>query len=132
MLEGNSGHLHFRAKMVQRAIKSIIAQQFPELQPLLRWRLCALGEGPLHCVANAIFWLDRGAKRLPGVDARGCMDLFRETIVYGELPVDAAWDLSRDPKTFHREAVKAWLEARLPALLERFEADMQAAGVLDG
>lgn len=111
----------------------IISRHFPDLAPLQRWQLCALGEGPLHYLANALFWLDRAAERIPrgtsSIDKQA-IDLFRETIIYGELPVDGAWDLSRDPKTLDREAVRAWLEARLPALLERFEADMRAAGVL--
>ena len=38
-LEGNSGHLHFRGKMVQRAIKSIINQQFPD------WELILVNDG---------------------------------------------------------------------------------------
>lgn len=38
-LEGNSGHLHFRGKMVQRAIKSIINQQFPD------WELIIVNDG---------------------------------------------------------------------------------------
>lgn len=38
-LEGNAGHLHFRGKMVQRAIKSIIAQQYPN------WELILVNDG---------------------------------------------------------------------------------------
>lgn len=38
-LEGNSGHLHYRGKMVQRAIKSIINQQFPD------WELIIVNDG---------------------------------------------------------------------------------------
>lgn len=38
-LEGNSGHLHWRAKMVQRAIKSVINQQFPD------WELILVNDG---------------------------------------------------------------------------------------
>lgn len=38
-LEGNAGHLHYRAKMVQRAIKSIINQQFPD------WELILVNDG---------------------------------------------------------------------------------------
>lgn len=38
-LEGASGHLHFRGKMVQRAIKSVINQQFPD------WELILVNDG---------------------------------------------------------------------------------------
>lgn len=39
VLEGGSGHLHYRAKMVQRAIKSIINQQCPD------WELIIVNDG---------------------------------------------------------------------------------------
>lgn len=38
-LEGNGGHLHNRTKMVQRAIKSVINQQFPD------WELILVNDG---------------------------------------------------------------------------------------
>jgi glycosyltransferase involved in cell wall biosynthesis len=38
-LEGNAGHLHYRGGMVQRAIKSIINQQFPD------WELILVNDG---------------------------------------------------------------------------------------
>lgn len=38
-LEGNAGHLHYRGKMVQRAIKSVINQQFPD------WELILVNDG---------------------------------------------------------------------------------------
>lgn len=38
-LEGSNGHLHYRAKMVQRAIKSIINQQYPD------WELVIVNDG---------------------------------------------------------------------------------------
>lgn len=38
-LEGHNGHLHFRTKMVQRAIKSVINQQFPD------WELILVNDG---------------------------------------------------------------------------------------
>lgn len=38
-LEGNAGHLHYRGAMVQRAIKSIINQQFPD------WELILVNDG---------------------------------------------------------------------------------------
>lgn len=38
-LEGNAGHLHFRAQTVQRAIKSVINQQYPD------WELIIVNDG---------------------------------------------------------------------------------------
>lgn len=38
-LEGNAGHLHYRGQMVQRAIKSVIAQQYPD------WELILVDDG---------------------------------------------------------------------------------------
>lgn len=38
-LEGNAGHLHYRGSMVQRAIKSVIAQQYPD------WELILVDDG---------------------------------------------------------------------------------------
>lgn len=45
-LEGNAGHLHWRAKMVQRAIKSVINQQFPDWELILVNDGCADEETP--------------------------------------------------------------------------------------
>lgn len=45
-LEGNAGHLHYRAKMVQRAIKSIINQQFPDWELILVNDGCAEEDAP--------------------------------------------------------------------------------------
>lgn len=47
-LEGASGHLHNRSKMVQRAIKSIIAQQFPD------WELILVNDGSPDVVTPGI------------------------------------------------------------------------------
>lgn len=38
-LEGHNGHLHYRAKMAQRAIKSVVNQQFPD------WELILVNDG---------------------------------------------------------------------------------------
>lgn len=57
ILEGGSGHLHFRAKMVQRAIKSIINQQYPD------WELILVNDG---C---ADYPLDDNGERIEGSES---------------------------------------------------------------
>lgn len=47
-LEGNAGHLHYRGKTVQRAIKSIINQQFPD------WELILVNDGIAEDITPAI------------------------------------------------------------------------------
>ena len=53
-MEGNAGHLHFRGKTVQRAIKSIINQQFPD------WELILVDDGCCDGITPAI--LDKFAE----------------------------------------------------------------------
>jgi glycosyltransferase involved in cell wall biosynthesis len=45
-LEGNAGHLHYRKFMIQRAIKSVINQQFPDWELILVNDGCAEDDTP--------------------------------------------------------------------------------------
>jgi hypothetical protein len=36
-----------------------IRKMAPHLAPLIRWHLVAVGEGPMHYVANAIYWMEK-------------------------------------------------------------------------
>lgn len=53
-LEGNAGHLHFRGKMVQRAIKSILNQQYTD------WELIIVDDGSSDGITPGI--LDKFAE----------------------------------------------------------------------
>lgn len=57
--EGAAGHLHFRGKTVQRAIKSIINQQFPD------WELIVIDDGCVDGLTPAI--LDKFAASDPRI-----------------------------------------------------------------
>jgi len=62
-LEGNAGHLHYRGAMVQRAIKSIINQQFPD------WELILVNDGsPDPSIAPTLKKFADSDKRIKVVD----------------------------------------------------------------
>lgn len=169
-----------------------IAKAFPELAHLIRWHLCDADTGPMHGVANALYFagdrdhngLQAGERKplknrdgLPmwelvavnnlGIHISGTetglkytgaetVPLFileqrysgdepppvpklewRRSERIGEgKPRDldaarraAAWpDATDEQLCAPREELKAALEARLPALLEEFRADVTAAG----
>lgn len=113
------------------AAHSLIAKHFPKLAPLIKWHLCGIESGPMHYLANAMYWLDIAAGRVPPSQyGPEPMEAFKSTIVYGALPVDAAFDLDRAPASLDRTVIEHWLKVRLPALLEAFHADMTLAEVL--
>lgn len=113
------------------AAHEITTRHFPKLAPLIKWHLCGVETGPMHYLANALYWLDIAAGRVPPSQyGPEPMEAFRSTIVYGALPVDAAFDLERAPASLDREVIRLWLESRLPALLSVFKTDMALAEVL--
>ena len=102
-----------------------VAQYFPELAPFVRWHLTST-EGPMHYVANGLFWHDcyhgRQRHQKPG-DRELAPSALASTVVLGALDDDFLLDMLL---TMSREDLKAWLEARLPALLAKFQTDMTA------
>jgi hypothetical protein len=80
----------------------------------------------MHYVANALHWHDcyhgRSKYQQPG-DKELAPSAFASTIVLGALEDDFMLEMLL---TMSREDLKAYLEARLPALLAKFHADMTA------
>lgn len=87
-----------------------LAVHFPELAGLRRWHGCGPDTGPvMYCLAQ------------------GREDDFRSMTVFGAVADDeAAWAVA---SAGGPEMVRAWLKARLPALLLAFRADLAAAEV---
>ncbi len=129
-----------------------IAKHFPELKHLIKWHLFGETAGPMHYVANAIYWWEMATARrgLESYD-RDVAEAFAHTILLGAVNgeesapkvekvggdivfsvcgcysgVDEPWS-----KVLACEAdVKAFLDDRFPALIERFTSFMKVAGVL--
>jgi len=80
-----------------------IAKRFPELKKYIKWHLTS-SEGPMHYIANSMYWAYIGNLE----NARA----------------SAVWPEAENYGAFLRET----LEARLPKLMEEFEADMIGLG----
>ena len=86
-----------------------ISKHFPELQKYIKWHLCS-SEGPLHYIANTL-WHARDSESRNLDAARRC----------------AIWPEATDDELTSPN-LRQLLEARLPKLLEEFQADMQELG----
>jgi len=111
---------------------------FPKVKKYLKWHLCAIGEGPMHYKANAMYhagytnyasqkescWNDRNREH------------FNSVIVFGSA---GNWDMSVDivnligrifdsriaPFDEDRDRLAAWLDSRKPAMMNAFYTGMQ-------
>ncbi len=86
-----------------------ISKHFPELQKYIKWHLCS-SEGPLHYIANTL-WHARDSESRNLDAARRC----------------AIWPEATDDELTSQN-LRELLDARLPKLLEEFQADMQELG----
>ena len=112
---------------------------FPELAPLLRWHLCDT-HGPLHYIANTLYWLgykghcSASPMNPPNIQhARRCAvwpDLPESMICPAHLRRDAVGTTNRQERGEIARTVTEALEARLPALLAEFIADVESAGLM--
>lgn len=102
-----------------------ISKHFPNLRPLLKWHLFGT-QGPLHYLANGKYWWELYSGTSKYAQSPGDHDpkqAFMSTVVADEHELP--------PKGTPWPEVKAWLEERLPHLLEEFDDVMAEIGVLE-
>ena len=119
-----------------------VRQHFPELAGLIRWHLMGTDQ-PMHYVANAVYWAGHTEYRRSEFrkDSKPTdppnIEHLKSTIVYGALHTDKDFDLNDvlyidDRGVLGNEAaakrLKDWLIARLPALMQAFQNDVEAFG----
>lgn len=115
-----------------------IVKRLPDLAPLVQWHLVST-DGPLHYLANALYWMDfiKGIYKLkpesnvkdPGRSIT--VEAFKNTVVWGAIPGDTDADLEKMTGAGDRALVGDMLQARLPALMEKFLSVMKQWGVLE-
>lgn len=110
-----------------------IAKHFPEFARLIPWHLTST-DGPIHYLENTMYWLGFRGWTDGKPSSPPKLDYARKTAVWPDMPESMLAPKLGDTlgyKAAQRDKgapVEAALMARLPALLERFKADMLAVG----
>lgn len=97
------------------------AKMWPHMAKYIKWHLTST-DGPLHYVANTLFWVgiaQKGGDKYRSAD--DACNFVRDTAVWPELLDEEI--LNTDEATFKKR-----LEDRLPALMVEFQKDMEALG----
>lgn len=101
-------------------------EHFPEVRKYAKWHLVSVERGPMHYIANALYWAGcsgwcDGAKNSPPH-----WDNLMSTIVWGGAPTDIRDYEAFSQAFYQRDAVKlkALLNARFDGLMATFDAAM--------
>lgn len=93
--------------------KETVGELFPELLPLHRWHLASPVSGPMHYVANALYWHDwihekYTAEKSWDPTPEKAKENLKNQVVFGALETDSEFDIFNSS----REELKDWLENR--------------------
>lgn len=108
------------------AAHDLIDRLFPEKARYTKWHLCAINKGPLHYLANALYWAGKSGfcDSKPGDPTN--LEAFKKTIVFGAVESDHMWNLSQETlDQMSADGLKTYLSSRKPALMESFYSDMK-------
>lgn len=117
----------------------LIREHFPDLAEYIKWHLCAVHSGPMHYVANGVYWLKENNR-----------PYFASTTVLGEVAGDENFwptydrigqedqlrclpddgeSFGEDYRPYDPQArlayAQAFLEQRLPVLRDQFQQAMR-------
>ena len=99
-----------------------IRAHIPHLAPYLKWHLVSVNSGPMHYIANALYWAGFSGWCDGKDNSPPHENHLKSTIVYGALDSDA----EVDPMEFEtKEELATWLNSRFEELMARFDGDMR-------
>jgi len=106
-----------------------IRKHFPELEPLIKWHLCFEHSGPMHYIANALFWWKRSKRLVPDdrYTAYGpkALDYFKNTIVFGVVDSDSQYEVMvLDTPLEDIDKIRSFLNHRFHRMMNAFYEDM--------
>lgn len=93
-----------------------IKEKFPDLAPLIKWHLCST-DGPMHYIANSLYWAGQSKWNGPGPDDPPNLKHFHSVAIWPEAT-------QQDMENVTKEI----LEARLPKLMEEFQQAVESLG----
>lgn len=103
-----------------------VRKNWPEYAALVRWHLCAVKAGPMHYEDNALYHAEAARKARAAGDAEAATKAllaFEHTVIYGAVASDP--NVSTSVIMLPEADLRAWLRARLPALMAQFRADVE-------
>ncbi len=119
-----------------------IRKRAPELAGLIRWHLCFVETGPLHYIANGMFWFERSLLNNPAPLYAGdtcasgdkALGFFKDHVIYGASkeydPIDCILEHRAAPVQGDMLAlIRQWMTERLPSVMVQFHKDMKEFGV---
>lgn len=98
-----------------------IIRHFPEMEKYIKWHLVNVKSGPMHYIANSLYWAGFSGWCDGKKDSPPNMDYLKSTCIYGALPSDKKTDLSK----LNKEELTAWLNGRFDELIKAFDKDMK-------
>lgn len=113
----------------------LVRQHAKKLIPLLKWHLCSYNSGPMHYMANGLFWLKRAqmTEDVPMFKGDSCaigsqaLDNFKSTIIYGTAKMDSFY-LDKLSNLDYAD-IQGWLRDRLPEVMKKFHRVLKAQGL---
>ena len=104
------------------------ADHCPEVALFAKWHLCYLNSGPVHYLANGLYWAgcDGWCDGKPNSPPN--LDSFKKTVIWGSAPGDSDNE-SRMLELFEtrdKSGLIALLTDRIVGLMDAFDADMNA------
>ena len=107
-----------------------IKRHVPELAPFIKWHLCDAENGPMHYIANALYYAGHCPRYMPGENESPNYPAnwarFSVHVVLGGVSSDPKDTAPLEKMTAGE--LKGWLIARQPELLAAFRRDVESLG----
>lgn len=102
------------------------AEHFPEVKQYSKWHLVSVKRGPMHYVANALYWAGCSGYCDGKTNSPPNWEHFISTIVWGGAPSDHKYedDLRMAFNERHAGQIKNLLTERFDGLMNAFDDDM--------
>ena len=92
-----------------------VKHYFPHMEKYLKWHLVNWNSGPMHYIANSLYWA--GFTKWTAAN----WDNFNSTCVFGSVDSDFSYNV----ESMTKDEVVTWLNNRYAKLMDAFYSDME-------